>query len=142
MEARQIPSAFCREYGSFSTVIRRFLITDMEAMKDSDPENYNFTSRKESHLFAAPVFTGSELAGMITLEIPQQEPGKYHAALYPGFLSPPDAERSFTIKRCACNITMLTGSLNLEGFREQQAFSESAPQEYSLWYCDTKILNT
>ena len=139
----RIPSAFVREYGELFNSYTQILITDTEAMKDSDPENYEFLKQEGvTSLCSTPVFTGSELAGMITLGNFSKNQANitllFTLAFYLSSLM--QREELYRKKMRLQYYDALTGSLNLEGFRRESGrlFSESAPQEYSLWYCDIK----
>ena len=46
----RIPSALSGEYGELFNSYTQILITDTEAMKDSDPENYEFLKQEGSHI--------------------------------------------------------------------------------------------
>ena len=139
----RMPSSFVRECREFFSSYTQILITDTENMKDSDPENYEFLKTEGvKSLCCTPVFTGNELAGMITLGNFSKNQVNitmlFTLAYYISSLMQRD--ELYHKKLRLQYYDALTGSLNLEGFRRETdaLFSKLPPHEYSVWYCDIK----
>lgn len=139
----KLPSAYMQECGKLLSSSSQILIMDTESIRETDPENYEFLKAEGvTSLCCTPIFIGKELAGMITIGNFTKHQSDitilFTLAFYIASLM--QREALYRKKLRLEYYDVLTGSLNLEGFRREAGvlFAAASPSEYSIWYCDIK----